>query len=335
MDKMMTKRRARIAGCGKYVPETVVKSEDLEKRLSLPAGWVEMHCGVKERRFAKEGELPSDFAVRAAKAAFESAGCGIDDIDLIIFTSTCRDRAIPSTAAIIQHKLGATKPITTFDLNSVCVSFLVGFDIARMYIENGIYNNILVASAELCSRVLNWKDKNSAILFGDASAAVVLTASSDKEDSEVKFSYFATDASKKDDITIKGFGLEYPPPATNEVPELNMFEMSGLAVFKNSLGVANLLFDKLFSGSGFSRESCALFVPHQANLPALKKFISKAKLPMGKCYINIEKYGNTASASIPLAFVESLEDNKIKRGEQLILFGVGAGFSWGGCCLIY
>ena len=335
MDKVMTKLRARIAGCGKYVPETVVKSEDLEKQLSLPAGWVEMHCGVKERRFAKEGELPSDFAVRAAKAAFESAGCGIDDIDLIIFASTGKDRTIPATSAIIQYKLGATKYIPTLDLNSVCVSFLFGFDIARLYIEQGIYNNVLVVSTELCSRVLNWKDKNSAILFGDAAAAVILSASLDNQESEVIFSYFATDGSKSNDITIKGGGIEYLPHKTFDHPELNMFEMNGLASFRNSMGVANLLFDKLFSGSGFSRESCKLFIPHQANLPALKKFIAKAELPMEKCYMDIEKYGNTASASIPLALVESLEDKKIKRGEQLIMFAVGAGFSWGGCCLIY
>lgn len=335
MDKTMTKRRARIAGCGKYVPETVVKSEDLERRLSLPAGWIEMHCGVKERRFAPEGELPSDLAARAAKAAFESAGCGIDDIEMIIFTSTCRDRAIPSTAAIIQDKLGAVKPIATFDLNSVCVSFLVGFDIARMYIENGVYNNILVVSAELCSRVLNWKDKNSAILFGDAAAAVVLTASSDNQESEVKFSYFATDASKKDDITIKGFGLEYPPPATIDAPELNMFEMRGLASFKNSIFVAELLLRKLFEGSGFTKESCGLFIPHQANLAGLKKFMSKAGFPMEKCFINIQKYGNTASASVPLALSEAIISGRLKRGDQLIIAAVGAGFSWGGVCLVY
>lgn len=335
MEKMMTKRRVRIAGCGKYVPETVVKSEELEKRLSLPTGWVEMHCGVKERRFAKEGELPSDFAVRAAKAAFESAGCGIDDIDLIIFTSTCRDRAIPSTAAIIQDKLGATKPTATFDLNSVCVSFLVGFDIARMYIENGIYNNVLVVSAELCSKVLNFKDKNSAILFGDASAAVVLTASSDNQESEVIFSYFATDASKKDDITIKGFGLEYPPPATTDSPELNMFEMNGLASFKNSLAVGNLLFNTLLEKSGFGREGYELIIPHQANLAGLKKFMQKVNVPLEKCYINIDRYGNTASSSVPLALSEAIEQKRIKRGDRLILSAVGAGFSWGGCCLVY
>lgn len=335
MDKMITKRRARIAGCGKYVPETVVKSEELEERLSLPAGWVEMHCGVKERRFAKEGELPSDFAVRAAKAAFESAGCGIDDIDLIIFASTGKDRTIPATSAIIQYKLGAKKYIPTIDLNSVCVSFLFGFDIARLYIEHGIYNNVLVVSAELCSRVLNWKDKNSAILFGDAAAAVVLSFSSDNQESEVMFSYFATDGSKSNEITIKGGGIEYLPHKTFDHPELNMFEMSGLASFRNSMNVANLLFDTLFQGSKLGKDDYKCIVFHQANLPALKKFIKKVNIPLEKWYIDIDKYGNTASASIPLALCEAIEDKTIKRGDKIIMAAVGAGFSWGGCCLIY
>ena len=329
------KFRARIAGVGHYVPPNVVTSEELEKKLDLPAGWIEMHCGVKERRFASENQLPSDLAVQASKEALQSANLNIDDIDLIIFTSTSKDRTIPATSAIIQYKLEATKYIPTIDLNSVCVSFLFGFDIARLYIEQGIYNNVLVVSAELCSRVLNWKDKNSAILFGDASAAVVLTASSEDEGSEVIFSYFATDGSKRNEITIKGGGIEYLPHKTFDHPELNMFEMNGLASFRNSMSVANLLFDTLFQGSKLSKDDYKCIVFHQANLPGLKKFINKVNIPFEKWYIDIDKYGNTASASIPLALSEAIEDKTIKRGDRIILAAVGAGFSWGGICLVY
>lgn len=335
MQNKTEKRRTCIAGVGKYVPEIIVTSEELEKKLNLPKGWVEMHCGVKKRHFAPEGELPSDMAVKAIKEALISAKMEINDLDLIIFTSTCRDRAIPSTAAIIQYKLGAKKYIPTFDLNSVCVSFLMGFDIGRQYIENSVYNNVLVVSAELSSRVLNWKDRNSSILFGDAAAAVILTYSLPEEKSEVRFSYFATDGTKRNDITIKGFGLEYHPLTTIEHPELNMFEMSGLASFKNTMAVANLLMETLLKGSNFDKEGYDLFIPHQGNLVGLKKFIKNTKIPPEKCQINIEKYGNTASASIPLALAEAISEDRLKRNDKLILAAVGAGFSWGGCCLIY
>lgn len=329
------KVRVRIAGVGHYVPPSVIKSEDLEKKLGLPKGWVEMHCGVKERHFAQEGELPSDLATRASKEALNDANMNIDDIDLIIFTSTCRDRAIPSTAAVIQYKLGAKRYIPTFDLNAVCMSFLMGFDIARTYIENGIYKNILVVSAELTSRVLNWKDRNSAILFGDASAAVILTTASSFQKSDVVFSYFATDGSKKDDITIKGFGLEYPPHRTINQAELNTFEMNGLNSFKNAIEVANLLFGTLLKESNFDKEGFQMVIPHQANLVGLRKFMHKVGIPPEKYYVNIDRYGNTASSSVPLALSEVLHKGIIKRDDRLILVAVGAGFSWGGVCLIY
>ena len=329
------KFRARIAGVGHYVPPNVVTSEELEKKLDLPNGWVEMHCGVKERHFADKEEIPSDMAVRAIKKTLTSAEMTIDEIGLIIFTSTCRDRAIPSTAAIIQYKLGAKKHIPTFDLNSVCVSFLMGFDIARTYIENGVYKNVLVVSAELCSQVLNWKDRNSAILFGDASAAVILTTALPSQKSDVVFSYFATDGSKGNDITIKGFGLEYPPHKTINQPELNTFEMNGLNTFRNSLGVANLLLDTLLKKSNFDQEGYQMIIPHQANLVAVRKFMRKAGIPLEKYYINIDKYANTASSSIPLALSEAVNRGIIRRDERIIFVAVGAGFSWGGICLVY
>jgi 3-oxoacyl-[acyl-carrier-protein] synthase-3 len=329
------KFRVRIAGVGHYVPPDVVKSEELEKRLSLPKGWIEMHCGVKERHFEEKGEIPSNLAVKASQQALSSAGMCIDDIDLIIFTSTCRDRAIPSTAAIIQYKLGAKKYIPTFDLNSVCVSFLMGFDISRVYIENGIYKNVLVVSAELCSQVLNWKDRNSAILFGDASAAAILAPALPSQKSNVVFSYFATDGSKKDDIIIKGFGLEYHPHKTINQPELNMFEMKGLNTFKNTIEVANLLFDTLLKESKFDKEGFQMVIPHQANLVGLRKFMRRVAIPPEKYYINIDRYGNTASASVPLALSEVVNKGIIKRDDRIILAAVGAGFSWGGICLIY
>ena len=329
------KFRARIAGVGHYVPPNVVTSEELEKKLDLPNGWVEMHCGVKERHFIGEGEIPSDLAIKSSRQALISAEINIDDIDLIIFTSTCRDRAIPSTAAIIQYKLGAKKHIPTFDLNSVCISFLMGFDIARTYIENGVYKNVLVVSAELCSQVLNWKDRNSAILFGDASAAVILTTTLPSQKSDVVSSYFATDGSKKDDITIKGFGLEYPPHKTINQPELNTFEMNGLNSFKNTIEVANLLFGTLLKESNFDKEGYQMVIPHQANLPGLRKFMRKVSIPLEKYYVNIDRYGNTASSSIPLALSEAVNKGITKRDDKIILAAVGAGFSWGGICLVY
>lgn len=334
--KDVSARRVKIASVGHYVPERVVTSEELEKKLNLPKGWIVKHAGVEERRFADEKQTPSDLAVSASKKALNSIGMPADEIDLIIFTSTCRDMAIPATAAIIHNKLKIKKHLPTLDLNAVCVSFLMGLDIAKQYISSGTYKNVLIVSAELTSRVINWKDKNSCILFGDAAAAVILTTADENEKSNFIYGYFATDSSKWDVITIKGFGLEYHPQMTAENPEINMFKMDGLMAFKATIVVAQLLFGNLIRGSGSSSiDEFDLVVPHQANLPGMRKFMRKAEVPFDKCFINIQKYGNTASTSVPLALSQAVEAGRIKRGDRLILAVVGAGFSWGGISLVY
>lgn len=334
--KDVNTRRVKIASVGHYVPERVVTSEELEKKLNLPKGWIVRHTGVEERRFADETQTPSDLAASASNKALSSIDMQADQLDLIIFTSTCRDMAIPATAAIIQDKLKIKKHIATFDLNAVCTSFLMGLDIAKQYISNGIYKNVLVVSAELTSRVLNWKDKNSCVLFGDVAAAVILTPADDSEKCDFIYSYFATDSSKWNLITIKGFGLEYHPRMTAQEPEINMFKMDGLRAFGATIEIAELLFGNLIKGSGSSNiDEFDLVVPHQANLPGMKKFMRKARVPFDKCFINIQKYGNTASASVPLALSEAVEAGRIKRGDRIILAAVGAGFSWGGLSLVY
>lgn len=326
--------QTKIAGVGHYVPERIVTSEELENKIGLPKGWIVRHTGVRERRFAGEGQIPSEFACFAAEKAIKSAGISPKDIDMIISATTCRDMAIPATAAIIQDKIGAHFS-AVFDLNAVCLSFLLGFDLAHQYISNGTYKNILVVSAELPSRVLNWEDKNTVGLFGDAAGAIVLTRAHNNEPSGIVFRYFACDGRKKGDITVKGFGLQYHPNSTKTTPQVNTFSMNGLGSFESAVKIAEDFFGRFYKINGFDPENVDLVIPHQANLPGLKRFMKKANMPFSKCYINIDRYGNTSSASIPLALSEAIMDGRVKRGNRLIMAATGAGFSWGGCCLIY
>ena len=335
MKKLVDLMPVKIAGMGHYLPGTVLKSDQIEERLHIPRGWISKHTGVEERRIAEKGQLPSDLAAEASWKAMKSAGISPKDIDLILFGSTGRDMAIPATACILQDKISA-KNAATFDINAVCLSFLVGLDMAHYYVATGKYETVLVVSAEIPSRVVNWEDKFSCGLFGDgAGAAVITRADPAKESSDIIYSYFGCDGSKREAITVRGFGLQYLPHETQQRPELNLFKMDGLASFKYAMEIAPAFFKKLFEGFGYSAQEIDWVIPHQANLPGLKKFMRAAKVPFEKCYINIQKYGNTSSASIPIALSEAVAEGKVQRGSKLVLAATAAGFSWGGCCLVY
>jgi 3-oxoacyl-[acyl-carrier-protein] synthase-3 len=333
---MNSKRlKVKIAGVGHYVPERIVSSSELEERLGLPQGSISKGgAGINERRFAADYQAPSDLAVEASKDALQSSETKIEDVDLIIFAATTGDVTIPSTASIIQNKFGVYG-CATMDIKDICLSFLRGLEIASSFIRIGLYNTILVVSAEMTSRWVNWNDPKSCILFGDGAGATVLKPANDSEDNDFLGSYFATDSRGGNSITIPGCGTKYHPNLESTTKEMNLFRMQPIDTYKFALKIAEPCVQNILNRSGCKIEDITLIIPHQASLHGVKGFMKKAGVSLSKVYLNLNRYGNTASASIPIALSEAVKEGKIKRGDKIMLIGTGAGFSYGGIVISF
>ena len=317
-----------IKGTGKYVPERIVTNDDLSKIVDTSDEWIFGRSGIKRRRIAADGETTSDMALKASKAAIESAGLTPHDIDLVIVTTVNPDMLFPSTACILQAKLGIRNNIPCFDLEAACSGFVYGMEVATSMMASGRYKNALVVSSEKMSSMLDWKDRSTCVLFGDGSGAVVLAASGE-ENAGILGNVLGADGSDTAMLCMPAGGSAMPPSERTVREGLHYLKMDGREVFKHAVRIMQEKALEVLDLCGVSAEDVALLIPHQANTRIIETVAKRLKIPSGKVYVNIENYGNTSSASIPIALDEVVRGGKVRKGDLVLLVAFGAGLTWG------
>ena len=319
----MTEKRnsAGIIGTGWYVPEKVITNEDLEQMVDTSDEWIVERTGIHERRVARKEQPTSDLAERAARMALENAGVKAEELDLIIVATMTPDRTIPSTACILQDRLGATKA-GAFDLSAACSGFAYAAATACQFIETGVYRHILVVGAETLSKVLDWTDRNTCILFGDGAGAAVFGP---VEDGYGLLSFdLGSDGAGGDLLDIPAGGSLKPLTAELLLMHENCIHMDGRAVFRFAVKIL---------GETVEKSEIDWLVPHQANTRIIDAAAKRLELPAEKVIVDIGKYGNMSAASIPVALAEAVQAHRFKKGDLIALAGFGAGLTWASCIM--
>ena len=313
------KKFARIIGTGSYLPSKVVTNTDLEKTLDTSDEWITARTGIKERRIVTN-ESTCDLALEASKKALEMSEISPSEIDLIILATTTPDKIFPATATMLQNRLGATCP--AFDLQAVCAGFVFALTTAQQFIENGSAKNILVVGSEIMSKIVDWNDRSTAIIFGDGAGAVIV--SSDNA-TGIKHSKLYSDGSYMSSLHVNN----------NRINELGTIEMAGNEVYKIAVKRLSELAEETLNDCNMSSDDLTWMVPHQANIRIISAVAKRINLPMSKVILTLDKHGNTSAASIPLALDVAVRDGRIKKGDLLLFEGIGGGFSWGSVLVEY
>lgn len=319
-----------IIGTGKYVPKQILSNKDLEQMVETNDEWITSRTGIKERRIAADDEATSDLAYNAALEALHNAGVLAEDIDLIIVATVTPDRAFPSTACIIQDRLGAKKA-AAFDLSAACSGFIYGLANATSMIKSGIYKNALVIGAECLSRITDYTDRNTCILFGDGAGAVVIGEVSEGR-GFLSFELGA-DGSGGDLLKVESGGSRLPASQETIDQKLHCIYMAGRDVFKFAVRIMGSTAEKALEKAGLSKQDIDLLVPHQANIRIIQSALERLELPQEKSIVNLDKYGNVSAASIPLALAEAVEQGKVNPGDCMVMVGFGGGLTWGAAVL--
>lgn len=319
---------ARIAGTGGYLPERVVTNKDLEHMVDTTDEWIRERSGIKRRHIAAKGEKTSDMALAAANRALESANLAADDIDLIIVATTTPDKVFPSTACIVQRQLGV-KNTPAFDVHAACSGFIYALDIANRFIATGGAKNALIIGSETYSRILDWTDRATCVLFGDGSGAVVLSAS---DEAGVISTHIHSDGEFEELLHVPaGISSGYE----NVQKEAAFIQMKGHEVFRKAVSTLGSIARETLAGNNVSQDDIAWLVPHQANLRIITAAAKKLGLPMEQVIVTVDEHANTSSASIPLALDVAVRDGRIKAGDLLLFEAFGAGFTWGSALVRY
>ena len=319
----------KVVGTGSYLPEKIMTNFDLEKIVKTSDDWITQRTGIKERRIASEKESTSDLGYKAAKNALEDAGMAADDLDLIIVGTSTPDYPIPAVAPIIQKKLGCTKHIFAFDVNSVCTSFTTAFLTAYGFISSGLFKNCLVIGADTYSRILNWKDRGTCVIFGDGAGAMILKKDESKKG--ILSHQYKADGKGANYIRIPAGGSKHPLRDAAKYDEEDLlFQMDGKKVYEFTILCVPEMAEDLIKDAGLVPEDVDWIVLHQANLRIIDAVAKRLGLPKDKFIVTIDKTGNTSSASIPIAIDGAVRDGKIKEGDKIMMVGFGGGLSWGG-----
>ncbi|MBI3734676.1 MAG: ketoacyl-ACP synthase III [Chloroflexi bacterium] len=319
------KRNAHIAGWGKYVPEKVMSNDEIAKLVDTSDEWIQQRTGIRERRIADPKETTSTMAIRAARDALALAGLNPGDVELVIVATATPDYIFPATACLVQNALGASRA-GAFDLSIGCSGFVYALGVGASMITSGAVNNALVIGSETLSRLLNWADRGTCILFGDGAGAFVLRAS-DTPGGVLSYK-LGSDGSGGDLLIIPAGGSKHP--ISQEVIDqgLQFLRMDGQAVFKFATRVMGKAAKEACELAHLSLDEIDLFIPHQANLRIINTASKFLKLPDAKVMVNVQKYGNTSAASVPIAFCEAVDAGRVKPGDNLLLVSFGAGLSW-------
>lgn len=319
-----------IIGTGSFLPEKILTNHDLEKIVDTSDEWISTRTGIKERRIVDTDKASSDMAIEASKKALKDANLTPEDVELVIVATMTSDMITPSTACIVQDKLGC-KNAAAFDISAACSGFLYGLSVAYGLIKSGVYKNILLVATESMSRILDWEDRGTCILFGDGAGATVI--SEVPEGKGLLEIDLGADGSGADLLLIPSGGSRCP--STNETIEnrKQYLKMEGSEVFKFAVRKIDETCKNIMKQSGLEPEDIDLFIPHQANTRIIDSAVKKLKIPKEKTFINLNKYGNMSAASIPVALDEALKEGKIKDGNNIMLVGFGGGLTWGSAIL--
>ena len=313
------KKFARIVGTGSYLPPRIITNSELEKSLDTTDEWITSRTGIKERRIV-EDQNTCDLALEASINALEMAELKASEIDLIILATTTPDKIFPATATTLQNRIGASCP--AFDLQAVCAGFVFALTTAQQYIENGVAKNILVVGSETMSKIVDWNNRSTAVLFGDGAGAVVVS----KDDTAgIKHAKLCSDGKYLSSLYVNNNGIN----------ETGTIEMMGNEVYRIAVNRLSDLAEETLKDCNMTSDDLAWMVPHQANIRIISAVAKRIKLPMSKVILTIEKHGNTSAASIPLALDVAVRDGRIKKGDNLLFEGIGGGFSWGSLLVEY
>jgi 3-oxoacyl-[acyl-carrier-protein] synthase III len=314
---------SRIIGTGSYLPERIVTNKELETRIDTKDEWIVERTGIRQRHLAADGEGTCDMAEQAARRALEMAGCRAEDLDLIIVGTTTPDLIYPSTACLLQARLG-NRGAPAFDVQAVCSGFMYALVTADKFIKSGAAKRALVVGADVYSRILDWQDRGTGILFGDGAGAVVLEAS---ETAGILATQLHADGNYKDILCVPG------TVAQNQIHGCGFTRMNGQEVFRFAVSALSELAEVMLKNNGLTGETIDWLIPHQANIRIIQAIARRIKLPMEKVIVTVQNHGNTSAASIPLALDIAVRDGRIQRGQTILLEAVGGGFTWGATLL--
>jgi 3-oxoacyl-[acyl-carrier-protein] synthase-3 len=314
---------SRIMGTGSYLPEKVLSNHDLEKMVETDDQWIQERTGIKKRHIVADDETTTDLAFNAAEKAIEAAGIDNTQIDLIIVATTTPTRIFPSTAALVQERLGISG-CPAFDIQAVCTGFVYALTVADKFIKSGSAKNALVIGAESLSRIVDWTDRNTCVLFGDGAGAVVLQAS---EETGILSTHIHSDGKYNALLSVP------TGPGSADSEAKPFIEMQGNDVFKIAVRTLSSIADETLAANNLCKKDIDWLIPHQANIRIIAATAKKLSMPMDRVVVTVDEHGNTSAASIPLALDVAVRDGRIQRGETLLLEAFGGGFTWGSALL--
>ncbi len=317
--------RSKIISTGSYAPEKVLTNLDLERMVDTSDEWITERTGIKERRIANENQAASDLAYEASKAALKSAALKAKDIDLIIVATVTGDMPVPSTACILQDRLGA-KRAAAFDINAACSGFIYGLSIADGFIKSKACRRVLVIGSETLSKFTDWKDRTTCVLFGDGAGAAILDAT--EEDRGIISTKIHSDGSLWDLLHIPGGGSRHPASGETVKKRLHSVKMRGNETFKVAVRTLEGLVVETLEENKIKPSQLSLLIPHQANLRIIQATAKRLNLPMERVLVNLDRYGNTSAASIPIALDEAVRTGRVRDGDYILLEAFGGGLTW-------
>jgi 3-oxoacyl-[acyl-carrier-protein] synthase III len=323
-------RPVHIVGTGSYVPERVLTNAVLEKMVDTTDEWITTRTGIKERRIAAPEQCTSDMAVEAARRAIKQAGISEKSIDLIICATVTPDMVFPSTACLVQQKIGA-KRAAAFDMEAACSGFLYGLEIGQQFITSGTYNTVLVIGAEKLSTVVDWEDRNTCVLFGDGAGAVILQSRG--EEHGILTTCMGADGSMADLLLIPGGGARCPASKESVSGKMHCIKMAGREVFKNAVVAMQTAAEEALRRCNLTVADIKCIIPHQANLRIIQATADRLGAPMDKVYVNLNRYGNVSAASVAIALDEAAREGRFQRGDLILLVVFGGGLTWASCVI--
>jgi 3-oxoacyl-[acyl-carrier-protein] synthase-3 len=322
--------RARIAGTGRSLPEKIVTNVDLEKIVDTSDSWIRERTGIHERRLLEPGRFTSDLAAEASRQACEAAGVLVAEVDCIIAATVTADMPMPSAGVVIQHKLGLVG-VPAFDVAAACAGFLYGLTVGEAFIRGGQFKRVLVIGVEALSRMVDWRDRNTCVLFGDGAGAVLLVPESG--DRGILSTRLFADGAQADILNIPGGGAQRPATAESVAENLHVVKMNGREVYRHAVRNLSQASLAALESANLRADQVDWVVAHQANLRILEGVSERVAIPMDKFYVNIHKYGNTSSASVPIALDEAVRQGSIKPGQTVLMTALGAGLAWGAAAI--
>jgi len=320
---------SRIAGTGSYLPEKVLTNDDLSKIVDTSDEWIAARTGIRQRHIAAEGETTGDLAFHASVRALEAAGVEASELDLIVLGTTTPDLVFPSTACLLQHRLGADG-CAAFDVNAACSGFIYALTVADQFIRSGTAKTALVVGSETLTRMVDWSERTTCVLFGDGAGAVVLKADAD---TGILSTHLHADGGKKELLwNPVGVSVGFKPDEPNAGVRIHM---AGSEVFKYAVRALDSVVEETLEANGLDRHDIDWLIPHQANLRIIEATAKRLDMPMERVVVTVDRHGNTSSGSVPLALDEGISSGKIQRGQLVLLEAFGGGFTWGSALLRY